>query len=456
MNEREILDDVQHIVDGERDMSLRKVLYALYVAALLLLTYGVTAAQAFFSTQDPQWLRALVLSWPGLVVLVFSVCIGVAVAWRSGRVRGPAVPPVPWIDQVVSGPLDRALTLRRWWLMAAALVVTGAGMIGAVLGGGAWIARVGDAMWMLTGTAGATLIGLVLLLVWLAGQVSVSAPRATAAAWRPRRALRALRLEDLRTQAARATRMGGSVLLGDLRALRLETATPITRARNRRLRPGRTWSVIPRRDLLGLRRQPGNGLIAALASGLGAVALTWALTEAAVPRIIGIIAGLVMHFGFSAAAEGLRLQGDNAGTPPLLGLSFRAEALGHLVVPLVVSGGSALLVTAVAAWASGVASALVTVGWMAVMVAIVTGTTMASAFRGSAPEGVFLPQTGPATLIFWVSRQAFAAAAGGGALAALVSRMDPVLAVVVAACMAAGSIGWGFSRLKSVTLEHRV
>ena len=56
-DEREIIADVQFVVDGGRDGSLRKVAYALYVAALLLLTYGVTTAQAFFATQDPQWLR---------------------------------------------------------------------------------------------------------------------------------------------------------------------------------------------------------------------------------------------------------------------------------------------------------------------------------------------------------------------------------------------------------------
>lgn len=449
-DEREIIADVQFVVDGGRDGSLRKVAYALYVAALLLLTYGVTTAQAFFATQDPQWLRAQVLSWRGAAVLAVSVGIALAVAWRSGRIRGPVVPPLPWIDLVVSGPVDRALTLRRWWLMALALVVTGAAMVGAVIGGGAWIARVGGPAWLLVATLSSTALGGVLLVVWLAGQVSVSAP--VACAFRPRAALRSLRLEDLRIQSARATRMGGSVLLGDLRALRLETAAPITRARGRRLRPSRPWNIVLRRDLLGLRRQPGSGVIAALVSGLGAAGLTWSCTQPAVPVIVAIVSGLLLHIGFSTAAEGLRMQGDNAGTPPLLGLSFRAEALGHLAVPMIVSGGSALLVAAAAAWTVGLP---VAVAWVAVMVVVVTGTTMAAAFRGSAPITAFVPGAGPAALLFWMSRQAVTAAATGGALVRL-SRLDGAMPSVAAALMAVGALVWGFSRLKAVTLEHRI
>lgn len=449
-DERALIDDVQFVVDGGRDNSLRTVLYALYVAALLLVSYGVTAAQAFFATQDPAWLRAQVLSWKGAAVLAVSVAIALAVAWRSGRIRGPAVPPLPWIDLVVSGPVDRALTLRRWWVMALALTVTGAAMVGAVIGGGAWIARVGGPAWVVVATLSATALGGVLLLVWLAGQVSVStrAPRG----WRPREALRSLRLEDLRIQSARATRMGGSVLLGDLRALRLETAVPVTRARDQRLRPSRPWNIVLRRDVLGLRRQPGSGVIAALVSGLGAAGLTWAVTQPAVPGIVAIASGLLMYLGFSTASEGLRLQGDNAGTPPLLGLSFRAEALGHLVVPLIISGGSALLASGLAAWATGHVAA---VGWVAAMVAVAAGTTMAAAFRGSTPVTALMPGSGPFMLLIWMSRQAFAAAAAGGALLR-VSQLDGALPLISAAMTAAGAVYWGFSRLKAVTLEHRI
>ena len=57
-NERAIVANTHHVVDGGSGDALRKVLYALYVSAFLLMTYGVTLAHAFFMTQDPDWLRA--------------------------------------------------------------------------------------------------------------------------------------------------------------------------------------------------------------------------------------------------------------------------------------------------------------------------------------------------------------------------------------------------------------
>ncbi|HHU08783.1 MAG TPA: hypothetical protein GXZ60_02005 [Intrasporangiaceae bacterium] len=461
-NERAIVADVQHVVDGGRDDSLRKVLYALYVAALLLITYGVSVAHAFFTTQDPQWLRAAVLSWPGALTVTTIITLALVAAWRAGRVRGPVLPPLPWIDLVVPGPLDRAITLRRWWVMAATLAGTGAAMVGAVIGGGAWFARVGDPGWLLVGALGTAVIGLVLLLVALAGQVSLGIPGLVPPVWRPREALRQLRLEDLRTQSSRATRMGGAVLLGDLRALRLEVATPVTRARHRRLRPGPRWAsrwgVIVRRDLLGLRRAPGSGAIGTAVTVLAAAGLTWSLLQPAVPVVVALLAGLALHLGFSTTAEGLRLQGDNAGTPPLLGLSFRTEALAHLAVPLLLCGGSAVLTTALVGWLDGVRDAylLGTVGWIALMILIVTGTTTASAFRGGAPVSAFLPGAGPQAMAFWVARQAIVAAAAVGGLAAAASRLPTGQVLLTGILLAMTCLWWGLQRVRSVALEHRV
>lgn len=456
-NERAIIAQTQHIVDGGRSDSLRRALYALYVAALLLLTYGLTISHAFFSTQDPQWLRAQVLSWPALLVLGIITLLGAATAWRAGRVRGPALPPLPWIDLVVSGPVDRAITLRRSWLMAAGLAVTGAAMVGTVIGGGAWIAGVGDPAWLVAGAALSTTLGVLLLLGWLGGQVTGSAPGAVPPLWAPRRALRLLRLEDLRTQSARGTRMGGAVLLGDLRALRLETAPPVARGRHRRLRPGPAWAAVPRRDLLGALRQPGPVLVSAAVTALGAAALAWALLHPAVPRIVALAAGLALHLGFATAAEGLRLQGDNTGTPPLLGFSARGEAIGHLVLPLGVAGATAVVTAAMVAWTGGASGAyLIGIGgWVVLMVLLVAGTTTASAFRGNAPPGAFLPQTGPVTMLFWVSRQALVAAGAVGALTAWAARDGLGTALLVAALGALACLWWGLQRVDAVTLEHR-
>lgn len=455
-NERAIIADTHHVVDGGSGDAFRKILYALYVTAFLLITYGVTLAHAFFMTQDPEWLRAQVLSWRGGLVLIVLVGVGAMTAWQAGRIRGPAVPPLPWIDLVVPGPVDRAITLRRSWLMALTLAVTGAAMVGAVVGGGAWFARVGDPVWLVIGAVLATALGFGLLLVWLAGQVARSAP-GLPPVWRPHAALRLLRLEDLRTQASRATRMGGAVLLGDLRALRLEVAAPTTRARHRRLKPGRSWTVIPRRDLLGLVRAPGSAVVAAAVTALGAATLAWALLYPAVPVIVALAGGLVLHLGFSAAAEGLRLQGDNAGTPPLLGFSFRAEATGHLALPLLVSGGTALVTAAVVGWSREASTAYIlgTAGWMTLMVAMAAGTTMASAFRGSAPVQAFMPESGPMMMAFWMSRQALVAALALGLTTAAVPRLGVTPALWAAVLLALTLVRWGFTRVREVALEHR-
>ena len=456
-NERAIIDEAQHVVDGGRDDSLRQVLYALYVTALLLLTYGMTLSHAFFLTQDPEWLRGQVLSWRGGAVLATLAAVGAVATWRAGQVRGPVVAPLPWIDLVVTGPVDRAITLRRWWLRAATLTVTVSTMVGLVGGGGAWIAGVGNPLWLVVGTALALGLGLLLLVIWLAGQVRDSAPGAVPPLLSPRRSLRLLRLESLRAQSARGARMGGAVLLGDLRALRLETASPITRARSTRLRPGRGWTILARRDALGARRQPGSVVLAAVVTILGAAGLAWALLFPAVPVIVGFAAGLLLHLGFSTAAEGLRLQGDNTGTPPLLGFSARTEALGHLVLPVVVCGATATLTAAVVGWVGGASGAYVLglVAFTALAVLVVAGTTTASAFRGGAPIQAFLPESGPVAMLIWLARQAIVATIVIGGLGAWATRAELTTALMAAALAAATTLWWGLQRVAAVTLEHR-
>lgn len=457
-NERAIIADAQFVVDGGRGDGLRRAAYAFYVAAMLLLTYGVTVVRALFLTQDPVWLRSVLLSWTAALATVVLATFGLVVVWRTGRARGPVVPPLPWLDLVAAGPVDRAIALRRWWVVSVAAVVTGAAMLGAVFGAGVWLASVGGPAWPLLGAGFATAYGGALVLGWLAGQSSLGVPGSVNPAWRPRASIRLLRLEDLRTQAARSTRMGGAVLLADLRAIRLEVAAPVTRGRDRRLRPGRSWTVIPRRDLLGMARQPGMALLAAAVTALGSAALTWGLLNPAVPVIVAVAGGFILHLGFATAAEGLRLQGDNAGTPSLLGLSARAQAIGHLGAPLLVSGAAAMLASALTALGvgAGAAATLSAAGWIMLMVLVVSGSSMAAAFRGSAPLSALLPEAGPVALVLWVSRQALVAAAAVGGLSASAAHLSLQEALLPAVLVALAAGTWGLRRVDAVTMEHRV
>lgn len=86
-------------------------------------------------------------------------------------------------------------------------------------------------------------------------------------------ALARLDITSLRRQSASNATMGGAVLAGDLRMVRLDAARPTTHFRHMRLRASGPLAVIARRDLLGLRRAPwsaltGLGLAAAGSAGL--------------------------------------------------------------------------------------------------------------------------------------------------------------------------------------------
>lgn len=334
------LEDARHVL-GEGSHPIRQSLYAVYVTVLLGLTYGLTVSRALFLTGDPGRLRDQLLSWPVAAGLAAAAALGTWVAHRTGRSRGPVVPPMPWIDVVATTPLDRALSLRRWWGLAVTGAMTGGVVLGGVVGGGLWIAHVGGPVWLAGGLAVGLVIAVLLLAAWLAGQATLSPRGNLPRTNTPRNALRRLAVDDLRRQAARSTRLGGALLLADVRAIRLEVSAPVTRGRSLHLRPGGPIIVVARRDLLGLRRMPGGLASGAALTGFGGAVVGWSSSDGTVPLVFACLALFPCYFGYGAWAEGLRLQGDNAGTPPLIGLDTRHEAPAHLIVPTVLFVGVA-------------------------------------------------------------------------------------------------------------------
>ena len=125
--DKERLQDVTHVLHGEHGTgAVQRVLYAVYLLGLLAFTYGFTVARALFITSDPAWLHDRLLG-PGAAVVAVLLAVALTVLVHGlGRRRGPVVPPLPWVDHVVAGPLDRAATLREWWLVSATLLVAGA------------------------------------------------------------------------------------------------------------------------------------------------------------------------------------------------------------------------------------------------------------------------------------------------------------------------------------------
>ena len=151
--------------------AVQRVLYAVYLLGLLAFTYGFTVARALFITSDPAWLHDRLLG-PGAAVVAVLLAVALTVLVHGlGRRRGPVVPPLPWVDHVVAGPLDRAATLREWWLVSATLLVAGATVVAGVLGGGLWASGTTGPASLVVALLVGPALGAVVAAAWLAGQV---------------------------------------------------------------------------------------------------------------------------------------------------------------------------------------------------------------------------------------------------------------------------------------------
>jgi len=398
----DLLRDARHVITGERDTGQHNVTYAIYVAVIAAASYGVPAAQAFFRFLDPQWLATHLAGYRGVALAAVLLLATVVFAFRAGRVRGPVVPDLPFLDHVATSPLDRAVVLRRWWRIALLGCVVGGVLIGLVSGAGLAIAALAGPVILGPGVAAGALVGLLVAGSWLQGQVRAWPVRARGPALllRPGGSLRALHLTALRTQSARSVTIGGAVLAGDLRAARLDIAAPVTRGRAIRLRARGPVSTLVWRDVLGLRRAPGRGLSGLVLTVAGVYGLVHAATPGT-PSLITVVSLVVAWFGMGAWSEGLRLHGDNAGTPPLLGLSPMDEARAHLVVP---GALSALTVCGV-----GVTTALLARGsfpgvlWALLLLGLLLAGQVMAAYRGLPPIGVFSPRGGMPAMVAWQS-----------------------------------------------------
>lgn len=467
----ERLQDITHVLHGPHGTgAVQRVLYAVYLLGMLAFTYGFTVARAVFITSDPAWLDDRLLG-PGAAVVAVALAGALTVLVHGiGRRRGPVVPPLPWVDHVVAGPLDRATTLREWWLVSATLVLAGSTVVAGVLGGGLWASgATGPTSFVVALVVGPAL-GVVFCAAWLAGQVGAgtfpqrSAHRRVALpgglpSFRPSAALRRLGLPELRAQSIRSTRLGGAVLAGDLRAARLEAATPVQRGRGLRLRSHGRYGTVVARDLLGLRRQPGLLLSGALLAAPGAAGVAWSLSDPEVPVALAVVSVAALYLGVGVWAEGLRLLGDTLGTPRLSGLGLPSEAAAHTVLPagflLVLSLPLSLGVHALVP-GSGVGVVGVAL-WVIASGALVLGAHWVAAFRGRPPFLAFLPEVGPVLMTLWFARSLALCAVIGGLLTARASHQGVLgspgvtLMVAVALCW-----WWGWRTLRSAADEHRV
>ncbi len=445
----------RHVITGGAPQGESNALYAVYVAGIAALAYGVPAAQSFFRFLDPAWLADHLTGPRGIAALLVAVAGLLVLAFRAGRIRGPVVPELPYLDHVATSPIDRAVVLRRWWRLGLLGCLVGGLLFGLVLGAGTAIAGVTSALVLLPTAAGGLLAGHAVAGAWLHGQVRSwpTGDRGASVLLRSRRSLRALHITGLRVQSARAVTVGGAVLAGDLRAARLDIASPTTRGRRMRLSADGPFGVVAARDALGLRRAPGSLATGMVLTAAAAYGLAHG-SAPGIPSVIAFVSLVVGYFGVGAWSEGLRLQADNAGTPPLLGIDARTEAMAHLVVPGVLTVGLTLVV-ATGATLAGSSVGLRGIAWALALTGLLVLTQAVAAFRGLPPASLFAAGRGMPTMVLWYATPLLITVAAGTAATAFVTAGQPGTGALLLALATWGTASYARRRVRVLDEAHR-
>lgn len=460
--DQERLADTRHVLHGPSGNPARKeVAYAAYVAVILVGLYGFPVLRALVIAGDREAMGSALRSPWAVLVLLAATAVLALLGREAGRVRGPVVAPVPWVDHVVASSLDRWAALRAWFGYSLFAALFAGGLSGLLVGAAFLGARA--ASWPLVPVA--VLVGLVIGLVggaaWLLGQSRQSPPlprvpvhESTSPLTRVTDEVRRMGLAELRTQAARSNRIVGGVHAGDLRAVRLEAARPVTRGRALRLRRRGPVATMVARDVLGLRRAPAAALVGLLLALAGGVTLGATLGSGAVPPLVAFVGAIVGYAGFGAMAEGLRLEADTVGTPALFGSPPVRAAATHLIVP----GLLHLLATTVAGSVTG--SALgAAVGdvlpWCVMTTVILAGGSLLAAYRGRPPT-TFSAVPSPQTVAVWYSMPLVLCTLLVGGMVWGATRW-PTSGLLVIATWVAGAcmLYAGLNRVQSESLSHR-
>jgi hypothetical protein len=439
------------ILGNRPDTSLSSTLYPVYVAVIAAGTYGVPAAQQLFHSIDAKWLAEHARTPAAAISAVTFAALFLTLVRLVGRVHGPVVPPLPYLELVVASPMSRTVTLARYWRVSLGGSAIGGLLVGLVGSAGGAIANVAPPVVLLPATLVGCLLGVLVAEFWLRGQLQgqPQAPslgfRQDSSLLRPRRnALTLLDITSLRRQAASNITMGGAVLAGDLRTVRLDAARPTTHARRARLRASTPLAVIAHRDLLGLRRAPWSALYGLGFAAAGSAGLMLSLVSPRTPTVAPLISLVLCHLGFGAWCEGLRLHADNSGTSRLLGLAYRDTALAHLAVPVSCWALTTVVVSAGLSLAGLVRPTVLV--WALSTGVLLAGTHLMAAFRGLPPIGVFGPRAGVPAMLFWYAKPLLATLVVGTATAAWAARAaNPWTAFFWLLIASAAVIAWGLA-----------
>jgi hypothetical protein len=454
------LDRARDVIFGEHeDQSGSNAVYAVYVAVIAGATYGVPAVHALLTFVDPGWFAAHVTPVAGGLVAGGTLVALLLLVFWLGRVRGPVVPALPYLDLVATSSIDRSTSLAKPWRLSLFGTVAGGAVLGLVVSAAMLAADLAGPASLVIGLVGGAAFGLLVARSWLWGQVRSwpTGRRGPSTLLAARTSLRQLHISGLREQAASSVANGGSVLAGDLRAVRLNIAARSARApraRGVRLRPGGPTAVVVRRDLLGLRRAPRAIVPGVLACAVGVAALAATVDHPGAPSLLALLSSVVAYLGFGVFAEGLRMQADNVGTVPLLGIDPQREALAHLVVPVTMYAATTVVVGVALVVGAGVQVAAVV--WALLVAGVLAGGHLLAAFRGRAPSATLHRQAGVPVLILWLLYPLLAVAIAVTAATAITHRSSVgggSFALVLAFAFAL--VSFGRSRVRSLTEAHR-
>src|SRR5665811_1655990 len=149
------LRQVRTAILGNRpDTSVSSTLYPMYVAVIVTGSYGVPAAQSLFRSLDHQWLADHVWSPGGAVGAAILTALLLTLVRLVGRVRGPVMPPLPYLDLVVASPMPRKVTLARNWRLSLGGSILGGLLVGTSVGAGLAIAEVAPPIVLLSTSIG--------------------------------------------------------------------------------------------------------------------------------------------------------------------------------------------------------------------------------------------------------------------------------------------------------------
>lgn len=411
------------------------VAYVVYVIAIFALVYGFPYGRTILAALGAD--RVVELAADPLTIVLLGVAyVGLLLlAHRGGRVTGPVSPPPIWTAHVLTAPVDRAVSLRRWWRLTLGGVLGAGAVLGIVVGLSLWSAGVTGPVGVLGSTLVLVAAAAILAVVWLRAQVAPEPALAGDARRGTSAMLRRLGVEGLLAQAGRRELLAAGVLSGSAETIREQTVGGAPAPRGV-LRPGRL--IVLRRDLLALRRA-GTGLLSPfVVVGLGA----WLTAQAVVldlPALAAVGAGTV-YLGATAWGRPLRLQAGRAGTPALLGWGGGEQAVRHLALPGALLAGSVVVGSGLVALTTGAAAALAVM----TITPLVLGMVAWSAFRPMPRLTTVMPQsTIPSLVMWWLTPVLLVAAVTGIAL-----WRSPDLAGAAVAIVGTGALvlGWSIVR----------